>query len=115
MYSKESKEYTKIFNIQGFQNTELQIQNMIKAEEYSRIKKVVQKGDNVLITFERCPEGKMNPSFVLQISKKKHDNWKKIVCKQTCLGSSFVDVVEIEDKWIVFFNKWTSISSEIRL
>lgn len=107
MCSKTSNEYKVVSNISGFQNTEMEVEEMLKAEEYSRIKEVKQIGSNVSIVFEHCPTGKRNPSFVKQVSKKKYNNWKQFVYKQelTCINASFIGVIEIENKWLIFFNK----------
>ena len=104
-------------NISGFQNAEGEIQRIINEEAFYRITEASLQGADLKIVFERVTNEKKHPSFVKQISKKKHASLEEFVCSQS---STYADVMlitalDLGNKWLLFFEKWLKRVSVLSL
>lgn len=104
-------------NISGFQNAEGEIQRIINEEAFYRITEVLLKGADLKIVFERGTNEKKYPSFVKQISKKKHTSLEEFVCSQssTYADAILITALDLGNKWLLFFEKWLKCVSVLSL
>lgn len=99
--------HTRELNISGFQNVEEEIERIIQEEEYCKVKEVLLVGKDLKITFAHFPKGKKHPSFVKQISKKKHATLEGFLCSQraTYENALLTASLDLGNKWLLFLEK----------
>lgn len=104
-------------NISGFQNAEGEIQRIINEEAFCKIKGAYLKGADLKIIFEQVNNEKKHPSFVKQISKKKHASLEEFVCSQssTYANVTLITALDLGNKWLLFFEKWLKCISVLSL